>query len=36
MAGTAKINANGSFNVCVYLGSSDGTVYEINNGPITI
>jgi hypothetical protein len=35
VAGAAKINANGSFNVC-YWDTSDGSVYERSVGSLTI
>lgn len=36
VGGTAKVDASGSGKVCVYDGSSDGTVYEMNLGSTTI
>jgi hypothetical protein len=35
VAGTAKVNANGGGDVCVYIGS-DGTIYEQNAGSTTL
>jgi len=35
VAGTAKVNAGGSFNACYWLGG-DGTLYEASVGTVTI
>lgn len=36
VGGTAKVNEGGTFNVCYWLGSSDGTVHEQSVGSVTI